>query len=136
MKNFWIIGILFTALTMWSCNNDDNYSSFHYVGRGIDSVSMPDTAMLRQRIEIKTFTKIRQGCEQFQTHGYDILGNERTVSTWFIKYDDLACGELMNISPAFYFVPQESGLYHFRFWAGQDEETNEDVFFTKDLYIR
>ena len=136
MKNFWIIGVLFTALTMWSCNNDDNYTSFHYVGRGIDSVTMADTANLGQRIEIKTFTKIKQGCEEFQTHGYDIVGNERTVSTWFIHHDNMECGEFMTISPAFIFTPRESGLYQFRFWAGQDEETEEDVFLTKDIYIR
>lgn len=136
MKNFWIISLIFISLAIWSCNNDDNYSSFHYVGRGIDSISMPDTANLRQRVEIKTFTQIRQGCEQFQTHGYDVVGNERTVSVWLIKYDDRECGEYMNIDPSFYFMPQQTGIYHFRFWAGQDEETDEDIFLTKDIYIR
>lgn len=136
MKNFWILSIIFFSLTLWSCNNDDDYSSFHYVGRGIDSIAMPDSANLGQRIEIKTFTKIRMGCEQFQTHGYDVVGNERTVSAWFVRFDEQECQEYANIAPSFYFLPQESGVYHFRFWAGQDEETEEDEFITKDIYIR
>ncbi|MDG4946712.1 hypothetical protein NMK71_09810 [Weeksellaceae bacterium KMM 9713] len=136
MRNFWIIGILFTALTLWSCNDDDAKSSFHYVGRGIDSISMPDTAMLNQRVEIKTYTKLYEGCENFQTHGYDIVGNERTVTAWFVRFDNSECGEETVISPSFYFMPQSTGWYNFRFWAGVDEETNEDVFLTKDIYIR
>ena len=136
MRNFWILGILFITLTLLSCNNDADYASFHYVSRGIDSVAMADTASLGQSVQIKTFTKIRSGCEQFQTHGYDIVGNERTVAVWFIRQDNLDCGEYMDIAPSFNFVPRESGTYHFGFWAGQDEETNDDVFLSKDIYIR
>lgn len=136
MRNFWILSIIFISLTMWSCNNDDDYSSFHYVARGIDSIAMPDSANIGQRIEIKTYTQIRMNCEQFQTHGYDVVGNERTVSTWFVRFDDQTCGDYANIAPSFFFLPQASGLYHFRFWAGQDEETEEDQFITKDIYIR
>ena len=136
MRNFWIIGILFTVLALWSCSDDDAQSSFHYVGRGIDSISMPDTAMLNQRVEIKTYTKLYQECENFQTHGYDIVGNERTVTAWFVRFDNSECGAETVIGPSFYFMPQERGWYNFRFWAGVDEETNQDVFLTKDIYIR
>lgn len=135
-KNFWMMVFVFIGITLASCSSDDDsYSSFHYVSRGIDSIALADSATLGQRVEVRYYTKIAQDCQAFQTHGYDIVGNERTVTAWFIQYDDATCGEDQVIQPYFYFVPQESGTYHFRFWAGADEETGDDTFITQDIVI-
>lgn len=136
MRNLGVIGGLLMMLILGSCLKDDQYASFHYESRGIDSVVMPDTASLHQRVPIKTFTQMLGGCENFQTHGYDRVGNERTVTAWFVRYDEVECSNASTVAPLFYFVPERSGTYHFRFWAGVDEETQEDVFLTKDIYIR
>lgn len=134
-KYVWMLGIFFTGMSLWSCSNDDDYTRFQYVARGIDSIAMPDSARLGNRVEIRTFTSVLQGCEQFQSLDWDIVGNERTVTAWFVKYDDLQCGESLPISPFVYFNPQAPGNYHIRFWAGQDEVTQEDVFITQDIVI-
>ncbi|MDO5656621.1 MAG: hypothetical protein Q4G27_10845 [Flavobacteriaceae bacterium] len=133
-KYFWILGLILSTLTITSCNNDDDYQTLHYVARGIDSISMPDSARLGNRVEIRTHTRYKRDCQQFQTHGYDVVGNERTVMAWFIEYNNRTCGAEEAISPYFYFSPRNSGTYHFRFWAGQNE-ANEDVFITKDIVI-
>lgn len=129
------LGIIISAFSLWSCNDDDEYSTFHYVARGIDSIAMPDSAQLGRRVEIKTYTKIKQNCQQFQTHGYDVVGNERTVTAWFVEWDEPQCGEDMTTAPYFYFAPQETGNYHFRFWAGYDDENEQDVFISKNIHI-
>lgn len=134
-KYIWMLGLLFSTLGFWSCADDDGYSTFHYVTRGIDSVAMPDSARLGQRVEVRTYTKIKQNCQQFQQHGYDAVGSERTVTAWFVQWDDRECGEDINVSPFFYFAPEQPGTYQFRFWAGQDEETQQDVFITRNILI-
>ena len=135
-KYFLILGMMISALGIWSCNNDDDvYANFHYVARGIDSIAMPDSARLGQRVEVRTYTTVLQNCQQFQSHGYDIVGNERTVTAWFVEFDNQECGDELAFSPYFYFAPQHSGTFQFRFWAGQDDETDEDIFITKEINI-
>ena len=58
------------------------------------------------------------------------------MTAWFVRFDNSECGAESVIGPSFYLMPQTRGWYNFRFWAGVDEETNEDVFLTKEIYIR
>lgn len=134
-KYFWMLGMLMTFSAFWSCIDDDSdYTNFRYVVRGIDSIAMPNTGTLGHPVDIVTYTTALENCQHFNSYGYDRIGNERTVVTWFVEYD-VECGESSVVSPSLKFTPEEAGTYHFRFWMGQDEETQEDIFVTRDIVI-
>lgn len=136
-KVLWITVLLLSSLTFFACSSDDDIynGNISYIARGIDSIRMPETITLGERIDIQLFTTKLENCQEFQTLGNDPAGSEITIVTWFIQRNTISCGEEELATTHFFFEPTERATYHFRFWAGQDEETQEDVFITKDIIV-
>lgn len=136
-RALWITVLLLSFLTFFACSSDDDIynGNISYIARGIDSVRIPETITLGERVNIELYTTKLENCQEFQTIGNDPTGFENTVVTWFIQRNTVACGEEELATIDFFFEPVQPATYHFRFWAGQDEETQEDIFITKDIVV-
>lgn len=129
-------GIILSALTLQSCLNDDNTPKVLYGVATIDSINMPDTAIIGDIVKIKTYTQLKEKCQGFYTFDYNISANkERTVAIIVQQYDT-ECGEEKTIAPLLNFRPEETGNYTFKFLSGRDSINKKNIFITKDIYIK
>lgn len=138
MRKFFLwVSILAAVAASQSClDNNDNTPNYKYFVTKIDSVSMAETANFKEEVKITVYSTVKESCEAFFRFNTGQTGDEYTISTIAIKYDEKECGEKKKIDPELKFNPREPGDYKFRFWAGKDETTKKDVFITKTIHIK
>ncbi len=131
----WLIAVMWMGLFISSCLDDEPTVKVSYQYTPVDSIQLGEIRPARQVTEIKTFFTRDSECETFFDYDYLISGNERTVSLVVSQLENQQCMEISQVSSnSLQFKPEESGVYVFRFWAGNDEN-DEPIFIIKEIEI-
>lgn len=128
---------VFAGVSMTSCLNDDDIEqrNLSFQARVIDSVAMPDSADLGSSVQVTLTSSLLADCQNFYGLDYDRLANERTVTFWSVQDNDVTCGDSEAYTTEFNFAPTAAGTYYFKFWAGQEDETQENIYIEKTITI-
>lgn len=137
MKNIFKICIpVVLAFSLTNCNDrleGDKILSTEALK--IDSVKIAqDTMDVFSTQTIKTYSTYDAQCEGFYGYNYaHVAPLEREVATY--KFNTSAtCGDSFARASQINFRPQESGVYTFRFWTGEDS-TGEGVWLEKTIVV-
>ena len=124
------------ALTLTNCN--DRLEGDEIVSTEplkIDSVKIAqDTMDVFSTQTIKTYSTYSAQCEGF--YGYDyahVAPLQREVATYKFK-TSATCGDEVPRASQINFRPQETGIYTFRFWTGEDS-AGESIWLEKTIVV-
>ena len=136
MKSFkWLVVLMLAGFFSYSCLDDEPTVNVKYLFAPIDSVQIGEIKPARQVTEIRTFYTRNNECETFFDYDYTITGNERTVT---MLISSLQANDCLEITEADFhtlqFRPEQSGLYTFRFWNGNDQD-GQPIFIIRKIEI-
>lgn len=135
--------ILCLALFMFSsCSEDDKLREFYFEIVPIETVTIPETVVSGQTINIG-YTYLRSStCHLFNDLYFTREGNERTIAVVNTVFENAGngapCQELNEEIITRFFEFQVTNfpgsIYTFRFWQGKDEN-NEDIYLIIDVPV-
>ena len=131
----WMVAMMLTGFVFNACLDDEPTTQVIYKYAPIDSVYVGEIHPSRQVTEITTYFTRQNECEIFFDYDYQISGTERTVSLVTSNLQSNDCIDISEVaSNKLQFKPENSGLYTFRFWAGNDEN-DEPIFIIREIEI-
>ena len=133
--------IFVAALTLASCDNNDDYSNFYYEYVTTEEADVPAEMEIGKIYRIHVDYIKPTTCYQYVNLDYrrsiedidDVDGTPvetqvRTIGIVNRVFEEEDCEVLEETKQVFFdFEPREEGPYVFRFWIGEDEE-GEDIF--------
>jgi len=131
-----LILLCFISFSFWSCTLDDDSDNFYYEFIPIENVSMPDSFTFGA-VHTISYTYFRPStCHVFRDLYYVPEDNTRTVAVINTVYEEGNCNPLTDelVERSFDFQPLENGTYIFKFWAGVDEN-DEDEFLVYEILV-
>ncbi|MBT8320161.1 MAG: hypothetical protein KJO90_00675 [Eudoraea sp.] len=128
MKRFYVWLGLFLLLGLSACELEDDNIKFHFVALQATSVDIPDTFTLNETYEVSvTFIK-PNACVFFE--GFDVRQEDTTVRNVVVigtEVDNQQCAqEVEELTETFDFLVIYDQPYLFRFWAGEDENGEQE----------
>ncbi len=125
--------LLIAFLTSCNRNEGEEITSIDPVK--IDSIKVPrDSVFVGSVLPIRTFSVYQSQCEGF--YGYDYQHTDsfqRTVAAYKFRTNAQCEGNLVRASQI-NFQPQQTGVYHFRFWNGKSG-SGEDLWIEKEIKV-
>ncbi|WP_159022040.1 hypothetical protein [Formosa sp. L2A11] len=141
MKNLLLLFV--AALTLASCDTDDDYSEYSYQYLATEEATIPENMVVGETYTITLNYIQPSSCDTFDSlyyykneeniddeEGTAIETQVRTIAVISSYYENsnTDCEDLNEEKEtSFVFAPEVSGLYLFKFWTGLDEN-GEDTF--------
>jgi len=124
MKRIFVRIALFTfAFILFSCNNDDKGTNFHFTALRILQAELPASFELNERYQIKVTYERPNNCTFFE--GFDVTSADTTIRDVTVigsVFDDEDCAEVIEeVEATFDFIVLHNQPYTFRFWQGKNE---------------
>ncbi|MCE2613692.1 hypothetical protein LVD13_11975 [Flavobacteriaceae bacterium D16] len=128
MKQLYVWIGLFLLLGLTGCELEDDSIKYHFVPLQITSVDMPDTFTLNETYEISVTFIRPSNCVFFE--GFDVRQEDTTVRSVVAigsEVDNQQCAQVVEeITESFNFLVIYDQPYLFRFWAGEDENGEQE----------
>jgi|SRR5690606_2895275 len=124
--------LLVACSWLGSCDLDDDTPNFYFTALKTVDVDIPEAFVFGETYDIDVTYQRPDGCTFFE--GFDVTKTAQTdrdvvVVGSVLTDEDRACTQaITEVVATMQFRVIYTGEYHFRFYAGQDEEEN-------DLYL-
>ena len=124
--------LLVACSWLGSCDLDDDTPNFYFTALRTVDVDIPEAFVFGETYDIDVTYQRPDGCTFFE--GFDVTKTAQTdrdvvVVGSVLTDEDRACTQaITEVVATMQFRVIYTGEYHFRFYAGQDEEEN-------DLYL-
>lgn len=129
MKKMLMPLVLLVACSwLGSCDLDDDTPNFYFAALKTVEVEMPEAFVFGETYDIDVTYQRPDGCTFFE--GFDVAKTAQTdrdvvVVGSVLTDEDRACTqEITEVVATMQFRVIYTGEYHFRFYAGKDEEDN------------
>lgn len=132
--------LVFLVAGLWfsSCELDDDTPNFYFTSLDVVDVDMPEAFELNETYDIDVTYVRPDGCTYFE--GFDVVKTGQTdreviVVGSRLTNEDLACTQATEeVVATMQFHVIFTGEYHFKFYAGQDEN-DEAVYLEYDVPV-
>ena len=128
MKKAIVLFALFGVCSLfYSCDLDDDEQNFHFTTLSIVDANVPDSFVVNTTYDIEVTYLRPDGCTFFE--GFDVTKTGETdrdvLVIGSVITGDVACTQAIEeVAATFQFTVIFTEDYHFRFYAGQDNEGN------------
>jgi len=128
-----LMPMIFLVACLWfsSCGLDDDTPNFYYTSLDVVDVDMPESFELNKTYDIDVTYVRPDGCTYFE--GFDVVKTGETdrevlVVGSTLTDEGVACTQAIEeVVATMQFQVIFTGEYHFKFYAGQDE--NDDAIY-------
>jgi hypothetical protein len=132
--------LVFLVAGLWfsSCELDDDTPNFYFTSLDVVAVDMPESFELNETYDIDVTYVRPDGCTYFE--GFDVVKTGQTdreviVVGSRLTNEGLACTQATEeVVATMQFHVIFTGEYHFKFYAGQDEN-DEAVYLEYDVPV-
>lgn len=138
MKKLRYVLIMFVALavTLSSCNNDDDYHDYHLEYVNVTDAELPDEFIYGRTYKIDVTIELPNSCYYYYNqYDYFYEGNSRLIYPIAHVDDGVPC--TLNIRETTFSIPVQAlqnETYIFKFYQGEDAE-GQDIFLTIEVPV-
>jgi len=127
---------MIVALTVTSCNDDDDYHEHHLEHVSVISAELPDEFTYGHTYRINVTIELPNSCYYYyDQYDYFYEGTSRLIYPIAHVDDDVACTQ--NITETTFSIPiqaLQNEPYIFKFYQGEDDN-GEDMFLTIEVPV-
>ncbi|MBO0320924.1 hypothetical protein J0X14_01335 [Muricauda sp. CAU 1633] len=125
-----LMPLVFLVACLWfsSCDLDDDTPNFYFTSLDVVDVDMPESFELNETYDIDVTYVRLDGCTYFE--GFDVVKTGETdrevlVVGSRLTDENIGCTQVVEeVVATMQFHVIFTGEYHFRFYAGQDDNDN------------
>ena len=134
--NYLLVMIVALAVTVTSCNNDDDYHDYHLEYTNVKSADLPDEFIYGRTYKIDVTIELPNSCYYYYNqYDYFYEGNSRLIYPIAHVDDGVPCTP--NIREITFSIPVQAlqnETYVFKFYQGEDAE-GQDMFLTIEVPV-
>lgn len=124
------------AVTLSSCNNDDDHHDYHLEYVNVTDAELPDEFIFGKTYKIDVTIELPSSCYYFyDQYDYFYEGNSRLIYPIAHVHDGEPC--TLNIRETTFSIPVQAlqnETYVFKFYQGEDAE-GQDIFLTIEVPV-
>lgn len=124
------------AVTLSSCNNDDDYHDYHLEYVNVTDAELPDEFIFGRTYKIDVTIELPNSCYYYYNqYDYFYEGNSRLIYPIAHVDDGVPC--TLNIRETTFSIPVQAlqnETYIFKFYQGEDAE-GQDMFLTIEVPV-
>lgn len=131
MKRYLLL--LFTALTLLSCNNDE--TNYHFESVPVLTAEVPDEFYHNEYNLITVAYELPASCYAYYYYDYQYEGASRIITPIAIVNDDITCEETPREGRfTFRILATQTEPYILNFWQGEDVD-GEPIYLTIEVPV-
>jgi hypothetical protein len=112
-----LIRILFPVLMLmiFSCRTENETDCTYFITEAVSQVSMPDSGLVNQPINIDIHYNANNGCGHFNNFNVTSL-NDTVIISPIVKYEGCVCTMIFqNLQNTYVYTASNSGYVYFKF---------------------